>query len=99
MSTLEPIILPIATVQPTFHEVIHEVDQGIVPEESFWVSCYKEGEPSIHTKVLAELDPHDRDQVNLTSQDKNVTINAGAVGSQVREQCFTHYGFGTNLGF
>lgn len=46
-----PIVLSVTTIEPAFTEVIRDVAQGVVPEDSFWLSCYKEGEPSAHLKV------------------------------------------------
>lgn len=46
-----PIILPIVTIQPDFLTVVADIQEGTVPEEDFWVSCYKTGETSVHGKV------------------------------------------------
>ncbi|OBZ73829.1 Proteasomal ATPase-associated factor 1 [Grifola frondosa] len=61
----EPIILPICTVQHDFLSVISEIREGVVPDDTFWVSCYKYGEPSVHGKAFATLDENDRDLVLL----------------------------------
>jgi len=61
----EPFILPIATVQPDFLAVISDVREGLVPDDKFWLSCYKTGEPSVHGKVHITLDEVDRNLVHL----------------------------------
>jgi proteasomal ATPase-associated factor 1 len=43
------IILPQIAIQHDFQTVIAEVKEGIIPQESFWVSCYKES--SVHGRV------------------------------------------------
>src|ERR1700722_5347539 len=68
------ILLPIITVQPTFQTVISEVNSGIIPFDTFWVSCYKQSEPSIHAKIHVELDETRRDVVNLVPKDGDVQI-------------------------
>jgi hypothetical protein len=60
------VTLPIATIQNDFTTVLSEVHAGIIPSESIWLSCYKDGEPSIHGKVAINLHEHDRDRVELT---------------------------------
>ncbi|KAJ6606014.1 WD40-repeat-containing domain protein [Mycena vulgaris] len=60
-----PSKLPVVTIQPTFLEVIEEVRSGIVPSDTFWLSCYKPAEPSIHTKVRVTLDEVNRDVIHL----------------------------------
>ncbi|TFK37257.1 WD40-repeat-containing domain protein [Crucibulum laeve] len=64
-----PVVLPVITAQHTFPEVLKEVQDGIIPFESFWVSCYKSGEPSVHAKIRAELDDVNRNQVNLVTME------------------------------
>ena len=59
-----PIVLPIATVRTDFESLITDVKDGIVPEETFWVSCYKTGEDSVHGKVHLVLDERNRDLVH-----------------------------------
>ncbi|KAH9936602.1 WD40-repeat-containing domain protein [Fomitopsis serialis] len=61
----DPLILPICTAQPDFLSVISDVHEGLVPEDTFWLSCYKFGEPSVHGKVYATLDEVNRDLVRL----------------------------------
>lgn len=63
-----PIILPISTVQPDFESLITDVKDGIVPEEKFWVSCYKTGEESVHGKVHLALNERNRDLVEYEGQ-------------------------------
>ncbi|KAJ7142104.1 WD40-repeat-containing domain protein [Mycena crocata] len=60
-----PSTLPVVTIQPTFLEVIEEVRSGGIPSDTFWLSCYQSGEPSIHSKVRVTLDDVKRDLVNL----------------------------------
>ncbi|KAI0352369.1 WD40 repeat-like protein [Trametes cingulata] len=62
-------VLPICTVQHDFQAVVKEVLDGIVPEDTFWVSCYKYGEPSVHGKAVAALDEHNRDLVLYQGRD------------------------------
>ncbi|KAJ7494298.1 WD40-repeat-containing domain protein [Mycena galericulata] len=57
--------LPVVTIQPTFLEVIEEVRNGIVPSDTFWLSCYNSSEPSIHSKVRVSLDDVNRDVIQL----------------------------------
>lgn len=66
------ISLPVVTVQPDFHQVITDVDQGLVPIDNFWVSCYKTGETSVHAKVDVELDEVDRSLVRFTPRDGDI---------------------------
>lgn len=65
-----PIHLPIATIQTDFESVISDVRDGLVADESFWLSCYKTGEPSVHGKVRAALDEKDRNLVRFECQGK-----------------------------
>ena len=52
MSTLPTVaVLPQATVQDTFPDVLNEVHSGAIIGEDIWLSCYKSGEPSVHGKV------------------------------------------------
>ncbi|CCM06722.1 uncharacterized protein FIBRA_09016 [Fibroporia radiculosa] len=61
----DPIVLPIATIQPDFTAVVSDVREGVVSEDSFWLSCYKTGESSVHGKVYVALDETDRSLVRL----------------------------------
>ncbi|CAL1716002.1 unnamed protein product [Somion occarium] len=59
------ITLPISTIQHDFEAVISDVQEGIIPDDSFWVSFYKSGEPSVHGKVHLTLDEENRDLVRF----------------------------------
>ncbi|THH27144.1 hypothetical protein EUX98_g7041 [Antrodiella citrinella] len=63
-----PIHLPIVTIQPDFEQVISDINSGLVPNESFWISCYKSGETTVHGKVHATLDERDRNLVRFEGQ-------------------------------
>ncbi len=66
----QSIILPICTIQHDFQTaVIRDVRDGALPEDKFWVSCYKKGEPSVHGKVSATLDEQNRDLVLFETHD------------------------------
>ncbi|KAF7761625.1 hypothetical protein Agabi119p4_9617 [Agaricus bisporus var. burnettii] len=67
-----PMALPILTVQSDFADVIADVDAGLVPEDRFWLSCYKSGEPSVHAKVHVALDDVDRNLIRFTPKDGDV---------------------------
>jgi hypothetical protein len=56
-------VLPIATIQPTFSEVLKDVESGLVPEDQFWLSLYKAGEESVHASVHTALDEVDRNKI------------------------------------
>ncbi|KAI0254497.1 WD40-repeat-containing domain protein [Lactifluus subvellereus] len=60
-----PVTLPAATIQDDFTTVLSEVHAGLVPSENIWLSCYKDGEPSIHGKIAVSLHERDRDRVEL----------------------------------
>ena len=60
-----PVILPAATIQDDFTTVLSEVHAGIIPSENVWLSCYKDGEPSVHGKIAVSLHEKDRDRVEL----------------------------------
>ena len=59
------IVLPIATVQPDFESIVNDVFSGLVPEDKFWLSCYKTGEDSVHGKVHITLNERDRNVVDF----------------------------------
>ena len=59
-----PYVLPICSVQPDFETSVSDVRDGIVPEETFWLSCYKAGEKSVHGKVHVSLNERDRNTVD-----------------------------------
>ncbi|KAH9935945.1 WD40 repeat-like protein [Epithele typhae] len=65
----QPIILPISTVQHDFQAVVQDVLDGLVPEDKFWVSCYKTEEPSVHGKAVVALDENNRDLLIFRGQD------------------------------
>jgi hypothetical protein len=48
------ITLPQVTIQHDFQTVIAEVQEGIIPEEPFWISCYKHEHESVHGKVKVQ---------------------------------------------
>lgn len=76
------IILPICTIQHDFQTgVIRDVLDGTLPEDKFWVSCYKHGEPSVHGKVSATLDEQNRDLVLFEACDGVEFKDYGKVGS------------------
>ena len=75
-----PLHLPVVTVQPSFTEVIQEVRDGIIPSEKFWVSCYKDSEPSMHAKVNVELDEVDRSLVLTRTVEGDVDVTRNLEG-------------------
>ncbi|KZV65401.1 WD40 repeat-like protein [Peniophora sp. CONT] len=62
-------VLPQATVQDTFPDVLNEVHNGTIIAEDIWLSCYKSGEPSVHGKVGTGLHAVDRGTVELSGRD------------------------------
>lgn len=84
-TTAIPILLSTTTVQHDFEAVVTDVREGTVPSEDFWISCYRQNQPSVHGKVRAELDEKDRHLVLLKGRD-GVQIERG---EQVR--------YGSNL--
>lgn len=83
--------LPIATIQHDFQTVISEVHSGIIPFDSFWVSCYKTSVPSVHAKILVELDERDRDLVKLTPKDGDVDVKRNGVSRVPLDVEGTHH--------
>ena len=77
----DPLVLPICTVQPDFLSVISDINQGLVPEETFWLSCYKAGEPSVHGKVYTTLDEVNRDLVRFEGREGVGFSSLGEVSS------------------
>jgi len=63
-----PVTLPTATIQDDFTTVLSEVHAGIISSENIWLSCYKDGEPSIHGKISVSLHEQDRDRVELVGR-------------------------------
>ena len=85
-TAVNPIFLPITTVQHDFETVVRDVREGTVPSEDFWISCYHQNEPSVHGKVRAELDERDRHLVLLKGRG-GVQIERGdlvRIGSNLR---------------
>ena len=80
MAGSNSLTLPVITVQHTYPDVIHEVKEGIIPNEKFWVSCYKTGEQSFHGKVLVELDEVNRDLVVLKPEEEVLEVQAEGKG-------------------
>lgn len=72
-----PHVLPVCTVQPDFEVSVNDVLDGIVPEESIWLSCYQLGESSVHGKVALTLNAHDRNKVDYAGID-GVAFRAGS---------------------
>ena len=68
-SSQGPIVLPVSTIQNDFQDVIRDVLDGTVPDEKFWISCYKFGEPSVHGKAIVTLDENDRNLLTFQGQD------------------------------
>lgn len=88
-----PLVLPVITIDPTFPTVIQDVDSGIVPSETFWMSCYRASEPSVHANIQVELDEVDRNLIRLKPTEGDVeivqTLNGTAVSSSLLFVCFT----------
>ncbi|KAG6914869.1 hypothetical protein DXG01_014844 [Tephrocybe rancida] len=80
MASPDPIVLPVATIDPTFPSVIEDVFSGAVPSEKFWISCYKASHPSVHAKIQAELDARDRDLVVTTILEGDLTLDRATDG-------------------
>lgn len=81
---MEPVILPIVTIQDDFTQVVSDVREGIVPDDKFWLSCYKTGETSIHGKIRVTLDDIDRDALVLNGSDGvDLKLHAGVGGCQL----------------
>lgn len=78
-STSSTHVLPIVTVQPDFRTVISEVQSGLLPSESVWVSCYKTDCPSVHAKVNVVLDEVDRDAIVFEVREGDVKIQRNGV--------------------
>ncbi|KAF7730427.1 hypothetical protein EC973_002234 [Apophysomyces ossiformis] len=49
-------VLPHVSVQPDWDQVVRDVSSRTVPEESFWISCYRQGEQSVHATVSVKSD-------------------------------------------
>jgi len=81
--------LPVVSVQNTFPHVIQEVEDGLIPYDKFWVSCYKNSEPSIHAKVKAELDDLNRNLVRLNPIEGDVDISRDDTGVSAISSCWS----------
>ncbi|CAE6471858.1 unnamed protein product [Rhizoctonia solani] len=57
-----PISLPQVTVQTDALAAIGDVEQGIIENETIWVSCYDLSKPSVHGKVAVTISEEDRTQ-------------------------------------
>ncbi|KAG9287897.1 hypothetical protein G9A89_017492 [Geosiphon pyriformis] len=57
-----PYHIPQVTVQPDWVEVVADVLSGAIFSESFWISCYRKGSPSVHGSVKVTKVP---DEPNL----------------------------------
>ncbi|CAE6396339.1 unnamed protein product [Rhizoctonia solani] len=57
-----PISLPQVTVQTDALTAIGDVEQGIIENETIWVSCYDSSKPSVHGKVAVTISEGDRTQ-------------------------------------
>lgn len=67
-------ILPVITIDPSFPAAIQDVDSGIIPSETFWISCYRESQPSVHGRIEVELDEVDRNLVHLKPKNADVEL-------------------------
>lgn len=65
----QPIVLPICTIQHDFQAVVQDILDGTVPDDKFWISCYKLGEESVHGKATVTLDENDRDLLLFEGRD------------------------------
>ena len=81
MSTSSTIVLPIITIQPDFRTVISEVNSGLLPSDTVWISCYKTQCPSVHAKVNVTLDEVDRDAIILEAREGDVKIQHSEVSN------------------
>lgn len=57
--------LPISTIQHTLPNVASEIYNALIPSEHVWLSCYRQGESSVHGRVKLSLDESDREKINL----------------------------------
>ena len=84
----QPTVLPICTIQHDFQTgIIKDVLEGVVPEDKFWVSCYKSGEPSVHGKVSITLDDLNRDLVHFEARDGVEFKDYGKVSPLYSRKC------------
>jgi proteasomal ATPase-associated factor 1 len=75
-----PLSLPVVTIQHSFPQIIQELQDGVIPYDKFWVSCYKRSETSVHAVVHVELDEVDRDLLSFKSSEKDVEVTRDAEG-------------------
>lgn len=68
-SSYKSIILPISTVQHTLPSVASEIYNAIIPSEHVWLSCYRQGEPSVHGKIRLSLDEEDREKISFEGKE------------------------------
>jgi hypothetical protein len=68
------------TVQPSFLDVISEVDSGLIPFNDSRISCYKSSLPSVNANVHVALDENYRGVVNLEPKDGDVEISCQGAG-------------------
>ena len=80
----QAIVLPICTVQHDFQAVVKDISDVLVPEDKFWVSCYKQGDSSVHGHVTAALDDHDRNKMLFEGHDGVAFKEHGKVSSRDR---------------
>jgi proteasomal ATPase-associated factor 1 len=78
-----PIILPVITIDPTFPAAIQDVENGILPSETFWISCYRTSHQSVHAKIHVELDDDDRNLVHLKPREGDVELLQTCNGTMV----------------
>ncbi|KAH0586417.1 Proteasomal ATPase-associated factor 1 [Termitomyces sp. J132] len=83
MVSPDPITLPVVTIDPTYPTVIQDVFSGVVPSETFWISCYKASHPSVHAKIRAELHAKDRDRVVTSVIEGDLMLNQADDGKYV----------------
>ncbi|KAG6847974.1 hypothetical protein H0H93_004455 [Arthromyces matolae] len=81
MSSMEPITLPVVTIDPTFTTSIQEVQSGLVPTEKIWISCYKASQPSVHGKIQAELHARNRSLVVTNTIEGDLTLSRADNGT------------------
>jgi len=82
-----PLSLPVITIQPSFAEVIQEVQNGLVPFDKFWVSCYKNSESSVHGKINVGLDEVDRDLVLFKTLEGDAHVTKDVAGVRKLLRC------------
>ena len=81
-SSSSRVILPIVTAQPSFPDVVREVDDGIIPSEQIWVSCHRRAPPDSNGTVnnsngAANNKPtsvHAKIDVTLDARDRNLVL-------------------------